>query len=129
MVIKRKRLWKWLKVTLSILVIGASLTTYKWYAGTYRWKNVSPDGEYELRYYDTFNFSLPRPFARCSSEWVRLYNNRGEKLKELLRHSCGSAGLGTEWHTRPRGFHGTGGVSFDGNNGVEFWELPYPPDK
>lgn len=125
---ERKRSWKWLKVTLSVVAIVAVFTTYKWYAGTYTWKNVSPDGEYELRYYSTFDFSLPRPFTSCSSVWVRLYNKKGKKLEELLRHSCGSGGRPTRWHIVPRGTHGTGAVFFDGNNGVEGWDLPYPPD-
>lgn len=78
-------------ITLLLIFVGAGLWFYT-YRGVYLGAEDSPNSEYSLRYYSSFNpfrmlWSMPGDSA-CTPRWVRLYDKSENKLKELYTTSC-----------------------------------------
>lgn len=89
---KRKHTLIFVAITVFALLLGGLVTAIQAYRGTYLGEEVSPDGMYSLRYYQSFNpfqlsWSMPGD-AACTPEWVRLYSKEGEKLNELYTTNC-----------------------------------------
>jgi hypothetical protein len=83
-----------------IVVVLSGFTGLFLYKGKYVGEEKSPDGAYVLKYYRTWNpfktyASLPGGPA-CKPTWVRLYDNSGDKLNEILLSNCKLA-MDTRW--------------------------------
>lgn len=74
---------------LAFTIIGLGVYTYR---GIFLGEEYSPNKEYLLRYYSSFDpfsmyWSMPGGTA-CKRRWVRLYNKEGNKLNEIYTTDC-----------------------------------------
>lgn len=103
-------------IALLLILAGAGLGLYA-YQGTLLGSENSPNGEFTIRYYRSFNpfriiWSMPGSSA-CEPRWVRLYDKSDTKLYEHYTTSC-SLEMQVNWLDRQ--------VVLP--DGTTIWELP-----
>ena len=103
-------------VLLLLILTGTGLSLYA-YRGVYLGSENSPNNNYSLRYYSSFNpfkifWSMPGGSA-CEPRWIRLYDKSETKLNELYTTSC-ALEMQAHWIEKQV-------ILPDGNT---IWELP-----
>lgn len=80
-----------LTIVIILLLIAIGLSTFA-YIGSYIGEEKSPDQNYTLKYFKSFNplkiyWSMPGGKA-CEPRWIRLYDQTNKKLNQLYTTSC-----------------------------------------